>query len=386
MTDTLQNLRGCGPDPIVAHPGNYDYAPVAIADSPTGPVRLYWAGSHAPAPGDHLFRADAPSVSGPFSEPRLQLAPFAGGADSVHVCDPSVIQATSGRWAGFWFMFYSGSKETGQNPDTTGLTGIHVAWSHTGDVPWHRTYAYQPIIAPRGATFPGSYGAGQPSVFYRDEDQYFYLLYTDTTGLTATANGTGRIVYLLRSNNFYFNGRDDDGPYDPPSHLQEYHSSSNTWQDLGSTRDPQRTMEAYVLDAAKHYATVDWAYAPLGDWSESRVIIASNDYNVGGTFSDVYHRPFANLTQTTQQHTIAFNVNDEWLGKGARTLDGPGFVRQRNGTIAHEWIREGRPCVTVDLVTSIWHPSPWDPEKGFADPNAFLTSEIFWSGADVWTQ
>jgi hypothetical protein len=168
--------RSSGAD--VARGGAYNYAPSVMLD---GPYRMWWC---AGIGGDHIVYAESGSLNGPFTRHRAHyqdaLRPTPGSQfDGTHVCDPSVI-----RVGGTYYMYYGGLSEGSGH-----VTQIGVASSPDG-VRWTKMNHDKPILTPRQRS-KGGYGAGQPSAAYLDG--YFYLMYTDSSGLQ------GGLQYAIRS-------------------------------------------------------------------------------------------------------------------------------------------------------------------------------------------
>jgi hypothetical protein len=181
---------------VVITRASYDYVPTAMYDG--GRYRIWWCGGTV---GDHILYAESDSLYGPWTGPGGQgtygdvFQPTGNPADfdGFHTCDPSVVNVN-----GIYYMYYGGlatldKKGTGINIPTK----IGVATSSDG-IHWSRGNGGRPIVEPHGnvADFPNKYGAGQPSVVF--VGGYFYMIYTDTTGVDSDPrNGAGQ--YVLRS-------------------------------------------------------------------------------------------------------------------------------------------------------------------------------------------
>eukprot|EP00026_Physarum_polycephalum_P008259 Phypoly_transcript_08339.p1 GENE.Phypoly_transcript_08339~~Phypoly_transcript_08339.p1 ORF type:complete len:334 (+),score=36.26 Phypoly_transcript_08339:470-1471(+) len=74
---------------------------------------------------------------------------------------------------------------------------IGVAQSSDDGMTWQRMNGGNPIVRPQWANTQNTYGAGQPSVVYKDG--YFYMLYTDTTGRASTPSWGANALYILRA-------------------------------------------------------------------------------------------------------------------------------------------------------------------------------------------
>jgi len=90
---------------------------------------------------------------------------------------------------------------------------------------WARMNNGKPIVTPQWVNFESIYGAGQPSVVYKDG--LFYMLYTDTTGIASGGPNSPygyNSLYVLRSPDPTFQidleslGNTGFIPYDPLTH------------------------------------------------------------------------------------------------------------------------------------------------------------------------
>lgn len=188
LTDHARQSPG-----VVASGGGaapYNYAPAVLEVN--GGYRMWWCSQlpGAPRPGDQILYATATSADGPFHGP--DGAPgdrvfdnSAGGFDSLHTCDPSVIGVN-----GVYYLYYTGTGDPHGNANAIGLA------TSTDGVNWTRANGGRPIVSAAGDTQrANAYGAGQPSALYLDGD--YYLMFTDTTGAAAEGDGAGQFV--LRS-------------------------------------------------------------------------------------------------------------------------------------------------------------------------------------------
>lgn len=228
---SLEALRG-GDAPVLVRPGAYDYVPSVLDIG--GTLHMWWCGStagdgilHAQSengPGGpwHSFDSTVPNSIDVTFRPRGQEPGFdlkdADVFDSLHVCDPSVIQV-----GGVLYLYYGGDtlhNTIGQNivektcacdgiavcgqNQCDGTTRIGVARSTNGGRSWERLNDGLPIVQPAwarpGAKFeatnPSPYASGQPSVTFVGDR--FYLIYTDSTG-AATNPVSGAGQFVLRS-------------------------------------------------------------------------------------------------------------------------------------------------------------------------------------------
>ena len=169
----------------------YDYEPSVMLD---GSYRMWWCSTTGT--GDSILYSTASSLDGPWSSQVAVFSPTYGATfDGEQTCDPSVMRVN-----GVYYMYYGG-KDIGAPGATT--TRIGLATSADG-VNWVRANGGNPIIRPRlqpgdagFSSLPNQYGAGQPSVTY--VNGYFYLIYTDTSGLAALVGCGGCGQYVLRS-------------------------------------------------------------------------------------------------------------------------------------------------------------------------------------------
>jgi hypothetical protein len=166
---------------------------------------MWWCAGVA---GDYIAYAEASSLDGPWHAHGssvggtfdLVFSPTGNTADfdGTHVCDPSVVRVD-----GVYYMYYGGYPATTfPSPDGMATTRIGVARSVDGRS-WTRLNGGRPILSPARdpRSVPNAYGAGQPAVTH--VDGWFYLTYTDTTGLgTNPINGAGQFVLRSRDPEF----------------------------------------------------------------------------------------------------------------------------------------------------------------------------------------
>jgi len=192
----LQSDRPRGGHAVVAAAGEqarYNYAPSLMRDGGAGRVRMWWCSQlvSAQPPGDDVLYAESGSVDGPFGAPNgtSGMAVFGGGGvgfDARHTCDPSVI-----RVGGTYYLYYTGAPS-----DHGAGNAIGLAVSADG-LTWARANGGAPIVTPANEVARANpYGAGQPSALFLDG--WFYLLFTDTTGMGAGDNGAGQFVLRSR--------------------------------------------------------------------------------------------------------------------------------------------------------------------------------------------
>jgi hypothetical protein len=189
---TTASPRGSG-SAVVGGP-HYDYAPSVMLD---GVYRMWWCSTTGV--GDSIMYATASSLDGPWTTPQAVFSPTYGATfDGEQTCDPSVIRVN-----GVYYLYYSGKDIGPAGPTGTTTTRIGLATSVNG-INWVRANGGNPIITPR--LQPGNagwsylsnhYGAGQQSVIHLNG--YFYLIYTDTSGLASAADCNGCGQYVVRS-------------------------------------------------------------------------------------------------------------------------------------------------------------------------------------------
>jgi hypothetical protein len=186
----------------------YNYAPSVMLDG--GRYRMWWCSQLGIAnpPGDDILYTESASLDGGFAGAKPVFS-GGGGFDAVHVCDPSVVKA-----GGTYYMYYTGSPGDHTHSNTIGL-----ATSPDGIV-WTRANGAQPIVRPAGNVNNGNlYGAGQPSAVYLDG--WFYLMFTDTSGMGTGWNGAGQ--FMMRSTNPTFASNLETltpGGFRPMSHTE----------------------------------------------------------------------------------------------------------------------------------------------------------------------
>ncbi|WP_306999449.1 glycoside hydrolase family protein [Amycolatopsis thermophila] len=168
----------------------YNYGPTLMSDG--GTTRMWWCSQYPGAlpPGDDVLYAESGSLDGPFTGPGGSVPPAVlsgnpGQFDGVHACDPSVIRVD-----GTYYLYYTGAAGDHALGNSIGLA------TSTDGITWQRAGGGRPIVDPAHDTHRDNlYGVGQPSAVYLDG--WFYLMFTDTTGLAAGWNGAGQFV--LRS-------------------------------------------------------------------------------------------------------------------------------------------------------------------------------------------
>ncbi|WP_203654923.1 hypothetical protein [Actinocatenispora rupis] len=267
----------------------YQYAPAVLAEN--GRYRMWWC-SQSPAgtaPGDDILYAEADSPNGPFHAPGSDK-PYqivfqndgGGGWDGQHVCDPSVVKV-----GGRYLMYFSGAPaDHGQQQGSE--TSIGVAESADG-ISWHALSGSAIVTSAHQRDNHNNYGAGQPSVTYRDGK--IYLLFTDTTAAGALpANGAGQFAYRSADPTFASGVEvaTKDG-WQPRSAANDRQFSvanafSADWQYsdalsaliVAHNNDPGRTTLDFL--SADNPATA--AYAPAtvpSEWSEGPGLVSTAD-------------------------------------------------------------------------------------------------------------
>ncbi len=298
---TLRTGNGRHSNGVVASGGSrapYNYAPSVLDIG--GSYRMWWC-SQLPGsarPGDQILYATGASADGPFAGPDgapgdRVFGNSAIGFDSLHTCDPSVIEVD-----GTYYLYYTGTADAGGNHNSIGL-----ATSHDG-VHWTRAHNGLAIVAASGDTSrTNAYGAGQPSALYLNG--YFYLMFTDTTGGAATPDGAGQFV--LRS-------------LDPAFQQDVQALGPSGFTSVAGATGP-RTRS--VVDAN----TSDWMWV---DALQAFAIASDGPQGTTITFWD------ANFTYQPYQPVVI----------GGPQREGPGLVRTPDG---HAPVSTTNPCGQIPL-------------------------------------
>ncbi|MBB5804478.1 hypothetical protein F4560_004246 [Saccharothrix ecbatanensis] len=300
----LATDRGRWSAAVVAYGGGdspYNYGPTVLLES--GRHRMWWCsqlGAAVPA-GDDLLYSESGSAAGPFVAPNGApampvLSGSVTGFDGVHTCDPSVVKV-----GGTYFLYYTGAAGDHAHGNAIGVA------SSTDGLSWTRLAGGAPIVSPSyDKTRENTYGAGQPSVLVVDE--WFYLMFTDTTGEAAGWNGAGQFV--LRSKDATFaSGVQALGP--------------DGFQSVPDTRT-KRTRS--VVDAF----SADWMYVDvLGAFA------IAHETDAGTTLT------FWNKDFTASPHPVV-HIPGQWR-------EGPGLVRTAHG---HAPVSLEDPCgrIAVDVI------------------------------------
>jgi hypothetical protein len=168
----------------------YDYSPTTMKDGSL--YRMWWCGGIA---GDFILYSESYSLDSGWSQYQVALMPSSqpGAFDSLLTCDPSVVRVN-----GTYYLYYGGAG--GAQPGHAG-TAIFLATSTNG-INFTRANGGQPIVS-AAQPLNGGYGAGQPAVTY--VNGWFYMRYTDTTGL-GNQHPTNDGQYLIRSQDPTFQG------------------------------------------------------------------------------------------------------------------------------------------------------------------------------------
>ncbi len=319
---TAGTVRG-GDTPVLVR-GSYDYAPSLMHD---GVYRMWWCGGVA---GDHILYAEADDLPGPWHahasavpgsyddvfQPTGNQADF----DGALTCDPSVIRVD-----GVYTMYYGGYPRFDTVPETTRLG---VATSPDGLV-WTRQNGGQPLIVPARDFLagPNPYGAGQPSVAY--VNGWYYLVYTDTTGLDGNpVNGGG--VYVQRAHDALF------------TQSREHLSASGF-----VPYDAAQATAHKLADAA----SVDWLYSDVLDAFAMAIDGAPGAVHVRWFSADLSHELLPDTV-----------IPGTWT-------EGPGLVGRPDRHVVPS-ATCGR--VPLDVVRSVGSAAP-----------AVGTWDLAWVGADV---
>ena len=273
----------------------YNYAPTEMFDG--GRYRIWWC-SQLPdigVPGDDVLTSSADSLTTSFPDGTAVLHGSGTGFDAEHTCDPSVIRVD-----GAYYLYYTGAASDGDLANSIGLavSGDGVHWQRRPD----------PIVsASMDKLRPNTYGAGQPSVLHLDG--WFYLMFTDTTGLAA--NSAGAAQFVLRSP-------------DPAFGAAVQALTPNGFQDVASTKTQRSLSVATAF-------TADWM------WVDALNAFAiAHDDEGKGTVISFWDRNFT--TQPYQDVVL-----------GGPWKEGPGFVRRPDG---HAPVSAEDPCgrVPFDVV------------------------------------
>ncbi|HEX4702947.1 MAG TPA: beta-xylosidase, partial [Pseudonocardiaceae bacterium] len=276
----------------------YNYAPSVMAIG--SQYRMWWC-SQLPyisaRPGDQILYATSTSPDGPFAAPDGTPADevFGNsptGFDSLHTCDPSVIEVN-----GTFYLYYTGTADPRGNSNAVGLA------TSTDGLHWVRTNNGAPIVSEADDIHgTNAYGAGQPSALYLNG--WFYLMFTDTTGVAAHGGGG---QFVLRSADPTFQ-----------SGVQALGATGFT-PVTSATAVRQRS----VLDAT----TSDWMWV---DALNAFAIAADSTTGTTITFWD------ADFTHQPYQPVVIPGPQSE----------GPGLVRRADG---HAPVSTTDPCGRVPL-------------------------------------
>jgi hypothetical protein len=277
---------------------------------------MWWCGGIA---GDYILYAEADSLGGPWHghtssvknsfdivfQPTREERAF----DGLHVCDPSVI-----RVRGKYYMYYSGAQPGG------GYTRIGVAQSDDG-FHWTRLNGGRPIIVPRaeleGRAYANEYGAGQPSVCY--VDGFFYLVYTDVTGLGPSG------VYVKRARNPDFSDAED---------MVREHD--------GVVRFVPSSLETYAVHRLYHGLSVDWQFSDV-----------YRAFLVAGSFTD------GQINVNIFDESLSHQLGDVTIP--AKWNDGPGIVSRPD---KHALASSTRGRIPFDIIRAVDirpEPHDWNP-------------------------
>ncbi|RJQ81578.1 beta-xylosidase [Pseudonocardiaceae bacterium YIM PH 21723] len=271
----------------------YNYGPALIADG--GGYRAWWCSQlpGAGADGDDILSAAGPALDKPFGPAQPVFSGTGTGFDAMHTCDPSVIKVR-----GSYYLYY-----TGAAADHDHINGIGVA-SSTDGVSWTRLADSKPILtSSREVNRANTYGAGQPSVVYRDG--WFYLLFTDTAGKAAGWDGAGQFVVRAKD----------------PAFRQNFQA----WGDKGFTdADPAKASRSRMVVNA-FSADLMWVDA-LDAWAIAHE--TAEGTTVGFWSVDFQRRPFQDVL-----------IPGQWK-------EGPGLVRRADG---HAPASLTDPCGRVPL-------------------------------------
>lgn len=288
---------------------SYDYAPANVNDRG---IKMFWCGSRPTLPADHIFFSNARLVTGPFHGRTtnkantfdVSLQPSGNGFDKVHVCDPTVIKFTNGKW----YLYYSGL-----GAPNSGRTAVGVAYSNDG-YKFNRLNSGRAILISHAQrTSVNGYGTGQPSSFVKDG--YIYLIYTDTFGVgTNPGNGAGQFVLRSKTPTFQ-------------SGVERWTPAG--FQALQDLNGHTEGLDRYLLRtqySLYEAFSVDWAYNPVNNL----VVIANHN-----TQNQVSLQTF-NATTFQLGNLGIIPYTKSWV-------DGPALLKNPNGTLS---------CPTVNIFGS----------------------------------
>lgn len=315
--------------PDLLRPANYDYAPTIIENN--GIYQMFWtSGVRGVIEGDHILMAESRSPNGPWTFRGTVFGPSTSPTafDGAHTADPSVVKVGNSL-----YMYYSGlplPKMTSDGPVHTDggpfhITKIGVAKSVDGGRHWVRLNSRNPIISPMLQRTGNDYGAGQPSVFYRDGR--FHLIHTDTTSALGAVH-----QYALRSS-------------DPTFQTNVDELRSTGWVRLRPGEAPSRSHPA-----VSNALGVDWVYVA----SVNRIAVLHGAFrdNIGGHISERFALRF--LDPITFRETSRLELVARWA-------EGPGIVRRADGSAI-----EAGGFFKVDVFRALGptstpdNPSTWD--------------------------
>jgi hypothetical protein len=183
-------LHSQGSQLVSSGPKAYSYAPSVMRDR-HGTYKMWFGGLAPSGSGDAIYYSRSKSPSSGWSKPKPVFTAAPGHFDGLDVCDPSVVRDAKGTF----YMYYGAAKA-----DNVGMSAGGKAWTSIGlatspdGVNWNRVKSASGgdlMVVPPAHPEMGTYGAGQPSVVYKDG--YFQMLYTDTS-VTGSDN-----VYRIRS-------------------------------------------------------------------------------------------------------------------------------------------------------------------------------------------
>ena len=277
--------------------GTYEYVPSVMADGAL--YKIWFCTSGVNPTGDHIFYSESNNLDsgwgslhdvfqGTGSTNALDN-PNSSDFDRTHTCDPSVIRVD-----GTYYMYYGGNWANAQLDGSVGRTAIGVASSPDGMV-WTRMNNGKPIVTPK-IVVDGQYGAGQPSVFYRQG--LFYMLYTDTTATSPVPSNIGP-VFVLRSSDPTFQ-----------TYVDELQGPGNWVRLTGTPPAPARTWSPPFPGGV----SLDWRY----DDALGRVAVAISIN--GGTDINILWYDIDNPNNPT----YSFDIPAIWT-------EGPGLVHRPDG-------------------------------------------------------
>jgi hypothetical protein len=230
-------------------------------------------------PGDHIWYAEAAGPGGPYGDKKIVFHPTGDYSDfdGNHTCDPNVVYAK-----GLHYLYYGGCCGTDEHHETA----IGVALSRDGAKTFKRMNGGKPIIESAKAGVGSNYGAGQPSVIFKDD--WFYMVYTD---VSSRKQLSANLLFLTRSKDPTFQtGREEWQfgkfvAYDPATSTCDPFQSgasaswmySDAWKAfilaVAGTQPGSTTLTLWRDDLSKSFASLELP----GSWTEGPGLVTKPD-------------------------------------------------------------------------------------------------------------